>query len=207
MAQQKCPYCGAELAPEMLEQKMCFACGEMFEDVSEEGLANLKENISLMRIEEEKLKAEEEQIRIKHRAQQEEFQKKYEEQKINRQIELQEQYRKRLKNFKITTGFNFEGYRIVDYLGVVSADVVAGTGVVSELLAGFTDTFGKRSGSFEGKLSRARQAVLNEMKLKALNNAHANAIIGIDLDIVTFSNDMIGVSGLGTAVEIEPIDG
>ena len=27
-----------------------------------------------------------------------------------------------------------------------------------------------------------------------------------DLDIVTFSNDMIGVSGLATAVRIEPID-
>ena len=190
---QKCPYCGAELAPEMLDQKMCFVCGEMFEDVSEEGLANLKEQIALKQ-EEERLNAEN-----KQKAQSEES-------GYNRPLTYKEKQQQDLANFKITTGYNFEGYNIVDYRGVVSADVVAGTGVVSELLAGFTDTFGKRSGSFEGKLSKARQDVLTEMKRKAVENARANALIGVDLDIVTFSNDMIGVSGLATAVRIERIE-
>ena len=42
--------------------------------------------------------------------------------------------------------------------------------------------------------------ILNAMTMDA------NAIIGIDFDITTFSNNMIGVSANGTAVVVEKID-
>lgn len=42
----------------------------------------------------------------------------------------------------MTTGFNFEGYNIVKYLGVISAPVVLGTGIFSNWDAALSDFTG-----------------------------------------------------------------
>ena len=38
----------------------------------------------------------------------------------------------------ITSGYNFEGYRITDYLGFCSGEAALGTGFLSSLGAGFS---------------------------------------------------------------------
>lgn len=44
-----------------------------------------------------------------------------------------------IENYKLTTGFEFSGYKITKYIGVISGQVVLGTGFLSELTASFAD--------------------------------------------------------------------
>ncbi len=101
----------------------------------------------------------------------------------------------------ITTGYDFHGYVITDYLGIFSGECVLGTGFVSELSASFSDLFGTTSDAFSEKLEKAKEHALDRLKRNCL--AHdANAVIGVDFDYITFGNNMIGVVANGTAVEI-----
>ncbi|WP_053956386.1 YbjQ family protein [Inediibacterium massiliense] len=101
----------------------------------------------------------------------------------------------------LTTTNNIDGHMISEYIDVISSEYVIGTGVISELTSGIKDTFGIRSGEFETKLSYAKKVNLNNLKYKAYMEG-ANAVIGIDIDYVEFSNNRIGVIVNGTAVKI-----
>ena len=102
----------------------------------------------------------------------------------------------------MTTTHNFEGYKIIKYLDVISDGVVQGTGFLSELSADWNDFFGTESNTFAGKMIKCREAAINKLKMQALR-MHANAIIGIDYDTMTFRNNMIGIMATGTAVIVE----
>lgn len=104
----------------------------------------------------------------------------------------------------ITTGFHFQGYEIIKYCGLVSGEVVLGTGFLSEFSAGFSDFFGSASNQFAEKMVRAKGAA----KKKLIDNvidAGGNAVIGVDFDYITFGNNMIGVSANGTAVVVKKV--
>ena len=47
-------------------------------------------------------------------------QAKIREENLQKILEQQRQYREKLKNHLLTTGFSFEGYRIENYLGIVN---------------------------------------------------------------------------------------
>ena len=102
----------------------------------------------------------------------------------------------------ITSGFNFEGYNIKMYLGPISGETVLGTGFISEYKAAFADSFGTTSNSFSGKLKTAKENATKKLIEECLQK-NGNAIIGVDFDYITFSNNMIGVVANGTAVIIE----
>ena len=104
----------------------------------------------------------------------------------------------------LTSGYNFEGYRIVEYLGFLSGETVLGTGFLSEFSAGFSDFFGVSNQRFADKLEQAKDAAIQHLLEKAVN-AGANALIGIDIDYNMFSANMIGVIANATAVKIEAI--
>lgn len=110
------------------------------------------------------------------------------------------------RNFKVTTGYNFEGYRIEEYRKVVSGSVALGTGFLSEFNASISDLFGAKSDTFADKLETAKDAAYDKMIIKAMSTG-ANAIIGVDFDYITFENNMIGVVANGTAVVIEKVEG
>ena len=93
-------------------------------------------------------------------------------------------------------------YKIVDYKGIVSGEVVLGTGFLSEFTASFSDALGIESGTFAKKMSEAKQGALNNLIMNALLQG-GNALIGVDFDYITFSNNILGVSANGTAVVIE----
>ena len=112
------------------------------------------------------------------------------------------EYENRRNAFKTTTGYNFEGYKITDYLNIVSGEIVLGTGFLSELSASVVDVLGTTSSTFHGKFCAAKSMALENIINDALNIG-ANAIIGIDFDITTLSNNIIVVSVNGTAVKIE----
>ena len=108
----------------------------------------------------------------------------------------------RKRNFKNTTGYDFRGYKIVDYKGIVSGEVVLGTGFLSEFTASFSDALGIESSTFAKKMSEAKQGALNNLIMNALLQG-GNDLIGVDFDYITFSNNILGVSANGTAVVIE----
>lgn len=101
-----------------------------------------------------------------------------------------------------TTGYNFEGRKITDYIGIINAEIVLGTGVLSDCAASFKDFFGAKSGSYTNVLSRAKAIVLQQLISKA-TSVGANAIIGVDFDISVIGNNMIVASVDGTAVTVE----
>lgn len=104
----------------------------------------------------------------------------------------------------LTSGFNFEGYEITEYVGFMSSESVLGTGFLSELGAGFADFAGARSNMFSNKLEEAKDQALAGLIEKA-KAAEANAIIGVDIDYNMFSGNLIGVIANGTIVKIRKI--
>lgn len=106
--------------------------------------------------------------------------------------------------FKTTTGYNFEGYAIIEYKNIVTSEVVLGTGFLSELSSQLNDLIGTTSGTFENKLSKAKVMALNKVIEKA-TSIGANALIGVSYDMMTLSNNMLVVSVNGTAVIIGKI--
>ncbi len=105
----------------------------------------------------------------------------------------------------LTTGFDFSGYKITKYIGVMSGEVVLGTGFLSEFSASISDLLGAESSAFAEKLESAKDAAIEKLKLKSAQKG-GNAIIGIDFDYVTFASNMIGVIANGTSVVIEKME-
>ncbi len=106
------------------------------------------------------------------------------------------------KHFMATTGYSFEGYRIIEYRGIANGEVVLGTGFFSESGAAFADLFGTASISMGEKFARAKKAALAQLQNDCLLR-RANAVIGVDIDITTIGNNMVVASANGTAVRIE----
>lgn len=107
-----------------------------------------------------------------------------------------------IDNFKLTTGYEFCGYEIKEYIGVFSGQVVLGTGFLSELSASITDFLGEESNRFAEKLESAKNAATKKLILKSREKG-GNAIIGVDFDYINFPGNMIGVIANGTSVIIE----
>jgi len=105
----------------------------------------------------------------------------------------------------ISTTPSFEGLTIQEYLGVVSAHVVAGTGLFSDIFASFSDIFGGRSESYQRQLDAIKNEALDLLQKKA-SEKKANAIVGvrIDHDEVSGGNkSMFMVTVSGTAVIVD----
>lgn len=116
--------------------------------------------------------------------------------------EIKKNYIEYVKNFKYTTGYDFDGYKIIEYKGIVSGEVVLGTGFISEFSASFSDFFGTKSSMFAEKMRSAKKEAQDRLLKNAMKEG-ANALIGVDFDYITFDNNVLGISANGTAVVIE----
>ena len=105
----------------------------------------------------------------------------------------------------VTSGFDFEGYEIIEYLGHWTGECVLGTGFISNLEASISDTLGIESTYYKEKLTKAKDSAMLHLEEQALA-CGANAIIGLDVDYTMFTSNMIGVIANGTAVRIRKID-
>lgn len=101
----------------------------------------------------------------------------------------------------MTSGYSFEGYTISQYLGVYSGECALGTGFLSTLGASFADFFGTNSTMYSDKLKKAKDFAINQL-VEQVTNAGGDAIIGLDIDYVSFSADIMGVVATGTAVKL-----
>ncbi len=171
----KCPDCKTELTAEMLEVNMCYECGYIIDK-------NLFDDTP----------SEDKQVSFVQSTQKIIEQQEQEELKFNQKI----------SQHTLTSGYNFEGYSIKKYNGVISGQVVMGTGFISEIKANFSDIFGVQSDAFANKLENTKHLAINKLISKSISLG-GNAIIGIDFDYITFSNNMLGVSANGTSVIIE----
>ncbi len=104
----------------------------------------------------------------------------------------------------VTTTSSVEGARIVEYLGLVSVNVVIGSNFLSDWKASVTDIFGGRSGTYQRKLDDAYEAALKQIQKRA-DKMGADAIVGIKMDFGEVSGkekSMFMVSAVGTAVKL-----
>ncbi|MBQ7856583.1 MAG: YbjQ family protein [Alistipes sp.] len=111
-------------------------------------------------------------------------------------------------NVVITTTNSIEGYRIVNYIDIVSTNVVHGTGFFSDWKASYTDFFGGASGTYQRKLNKIYEKALDQISLEAKAKG-ANAIVGLKLDYGEVSGkgvQMFMVSAVGTEVLIERLE-
>ena len=103
----------------------------------------------------------------------------------------------------VTTTPSVEGRRITEYKGVVFGEVIAGVNFVKDFVAGLSNFFGGRSGTYEEELINARQQALDEMEQRAAQLG-ADAVVGVDIDyeVLGADNGMLMVTASGTAVQL-----
>jgi len=186
-----CAYCGKLLDDSVFESNICPHCKEYLviseiDHLTKELVITQTEEIKFRQTEAKRIENERELRAI--------------EEELQAAIELDERIL-HLEKF-VTTGYNFEGYSITKYLSVISGQTVMGTGVWSEFSSSLQDFFGLEASVFSSKLDAAKENAFESLKLKAARLG-ANAIIGVDFDYITFSNNMIGVIANGTGVVIE----
>ena len=104
----------------------------------------------------------------------------------------------------VTTNPSVEGRRITEYKGVVFGEVIAGVNFVKDFVAGLSNFFGGRSGTYEEELINARQQALDEMEQRAAQLG-ADAVVGVDIDyeVLGADNGMLMVTASGTAVRLD----
>ena len=97
-----------------------------------------------------------------------------------------------------------EGRRITEYKGVVFGEVIAGVNFVKDFVAGLSNFFGGRSGTYEEELINARQQALDEMEQRAAQLG-ADAVVSVDIDyeVLGADNGMLMVTASGTAVRLD----
>ncbi|SDY93119.1 YbjQ family protein [Tindallia californiensis] len=110
-----------------------------------------------------------------------------------------------LQNMIVTSGYHFEGYKINEYLGFISAETVLGMGIFRGLSATVANLAGTESAALRGKLKSAKKIVMEEIMMQAAERG-ANAIVGVDLDYTMFGGELLGIIVSGTAVEITEIE-
>ena len=104
----------------------------------------------------------------------------------------------------VTTTPSVEGRRITEYKGVVFGEVIAGVNFVKDFMAGLSNFFGGRSGTYEEELINARQQAMDEMEQRAAQLG-ADAVVGVDIDyeVLGADNGMLMVTASGTAVRLD----
>lgn len=87
-------------------------------------------------------------------------------------------------------------------LGIVSAHIAMGTGLVNQALSSITDLFGTTSGSYGQKLRDSENACLLELQMQACERG-ATEIIGIQTTYteLTAGHGILLVAMIGTAIK------
>ena len=106
----------------------------------------------------------------------------------------------------ITTTFDFEGYRIIEYRGLVRGIVVRSPTIAQGLVGGLKNIIGGRIGAYTEMCEQSRQQAYDAM-LKHAQELGANAIVGVRYDAseVVSTSSASEVLCYGTAVIIQKI--
>jgi uncharacterized protein YbjQ (UPF0145 family) len=105
----------------------------------------------------------------------------------------------------VTTTFSFEGYRIVEYKGVVRGIIVRSPTIAQGILGGLKNIIGGQIGAYTQMCEQARQQAYDSLIEHAVQ-VGANAIVGLRYDASEIGGQGAATEVLcyGTAVVIEP---
>ncbi len=105
---------------------------------------------------------------------------------------------------KVTTGFEFQGYTIKEYKGMVRGIIVRSPTIAQGILGGLKTILGGQIGSYKNMCETARQQAFDAM-LQHAWEVGANAIIGVRYDAAQCGSMQAGATEVlcyGTAVVI-----
>lgn len=105
----------------------------------------------------------------------------------------------------LTTGSNFDGFEIEEYLGFISGQTVFGSNIFKGIAAGVTELSESESEKLTSKLEQANETAMGKL-MKAADKRGANAIIGLKINSTEFANSSMGTIVSGTAVRIKKKD-
>jgi uncharacterized protein YbjQ (UPF0145 family) len=107
----------------------------------------------------------------------------------------------------ITTTGQVEGYRVAQYLGIVTGESVSGTAFFRDWFAGIRDVFGGRSATYQNIYRSCAEQALEDMQ-KAAAERGADAVIGVVLqagDLTADTKQMLTTIASGTAVKLAKV--
>jgi uncharacterized protein YbjQ (UPF0145 family) len=102
----------------------------------------------------------------------------------------------------VTTGFDFGGYRIVKYFGVVRGITVRSRSALGNLAGGIQAIFGGNITIYTELCEHARSEAFTLM-IQHAQELGANAIIGVRYDANEVMEGITEVLAYGTAVSVE----
>lgn len=107
---------------------------------------------------------------------------------------------------QVTTTFTFEGFRIVEYKGVVRGIIVRAPTIAQGILGGLKNIIGGNIGAYTEMCEQARGHAYDLM-IEHARQVGANAIVGMRYDAseVVSKGSATEVLCYGTAVLIEPL--
>src|SRR5512138_610407 len=104
----------------------------------------------------------------------------------------------------VTTTFNIDGYRILEYKGVVRGIVVRSPTIAQGIVGGLKTIIGGKIGAYTEMCEQARRQAY-EILLQHAREIGANAVVGFRYDASEVVERATEVLCYGTAVTIEPI--
>jgi len=106
----------------------------------------------------------------------------------------------------ITTTFNFDGYRIKEYKGVVRGIIVRSPTIAQGILGGLKNIIGGQIGAYTEMCEQAREQAY-QLLIQHAQAIGANAVVGVRYDAseVVSQHGATEVLCYGTAVVIEPL--
>lgn len=106
----------------------------------------------------------------------------------------------------VTTTFSFEGYRIVEYRGVVRGIVVRAPTIAQGFFGGLKNIIGGRIGSYAKMCEQARQQAY-DLLIEHARDVGANAVVGLRYGAADVSRgSATEVLCYGTAVVVRPTE-
>jgi uncharacterized protein YbjQ (UPF0145 family) len=107
---------------------------------------------------------------------------------------------------QVTTTFTFEGYRIVEYKGVIRGIIVRAPTISQGIVGGLKSIIGGRIGAYTEMCEQARRQAY-DLLIEHAREVGANAIVGLRYDAseVVSKGSATEVLCYGTAVVIAPV--
>jgi uncharacterized protein YbjQ (UPF0145 family) len=105
----------------------------------------------------------------------------------------------------VTTTFSIEGYRIIEYKGIVRGIIVRSPTIIQGFLGGLKNILGGQIGAYTQMCEQARQQAY-DLLIEHATQIGANAVVGLRYDAseVVSKGSATEVLCYGTAVVIEP---
>ena len=102
----------------------------------------------------------------------------------------------------VSTGFDFAGYKVVKYLGVVRGITVRSRSVLGNMVGGLQAVFGGNITIYTELCEHARSEAF-ELMVQHAQQLGANAIVGVRYDANDVMEGITEVLAYGTAVVVE----